>query len=462
MIVLRACGALVLLFSLSGCATRAGAPPTIDPAAVGEVDSIAAATLAERQIPGLSLVMLRGPETLLARGYGVRELGKPDAVSPTTVFQQGSTSKEFLAALVLRLAEQGRLTVDDPVTRHLPDFNHLPPGVRVRHLLSHTSGIREPFTMPTYQAGIGDLGRSTDELRALLRSAPVDFDAGSRWSYSNANYLLLALIVERLTGQPYEEALAEHFFRPLGLASLRQCTPLPSEPDEARGHVLRRDQIRPSKPENMRWIRGDGGLCGNALDVARWVYRLASGKILSPSSYRLMSAPTRLDDGSLVDYGFGLVLVPLDGRPTVAHSGAMPGHSTSASYYPDADLTVVILTNLGDVAADAIDRGLARRLLELPAPDWSARPIDVQQRQRFIGSYDIGVFVVSIVERDGELWFEAPRPGPRAALRHLGLGAFVDKTDPDAVRVDFATATDPASALRLFMGGMHWYGRRLP
>jgi len=314
--------------------------------------------------------------------------------------------------------------------------------------------------MPEYQDGIEDLSGSADALIPLLRGAPVDFRPGSRWSYSNANYMLLALIVERLAEVPYERALAEELFVPLDLSSLRHCTPLPQGRDEARGHVLRDGRVTNAAAENMNWIRGDGGLCGSALDVARWSRLLATEQVVSARSYELMSAPAQLDDGSRVDYGFGLSLVSLDGRRKIAHNGAMLGFSASAAYYPDDDLTVVVLTNRGDVRTESIERAVARRLLRLPGPDLRGRDLSAQARRSYVGSYDIGVFPVRVVERDQQLWLEAPPPGPTTPLRYLGDGAFAGDRDPDAVRVTFDHVDGRAARLRLYMGGMHWYGQR--
>lgn len=458
---LRVCGVIAMSFLALGCVTVPRAPPPADLAGItGDIDSMATAALVERRVPGLSLVILKGSDVILARGYGVEESGQPEAVTPHTVFQLGSISKQFLAALVLRLAEQKRLSPDDAVTSYVPEFAQLPSSLKIRHLLAQTSGIREPFTMPEYQAGIEDLGRRADELVAILRRAPVDFKPNARWSYSNANYMILALIVERITGAPYEQVLATELFQPLGLSSLRHCTPLPQGRGEARGHVLRRDRVTPAAPENMNWIRGDGGLCGNALDVATWFRMLATGQVIGQSSYHAMSAPTQLEDGSTADYGFGLALVPLDGRSKVAHGGAMLGFSASAAYYPETGLTVVVLTNRGDVRTDSVERSIARRLLDLPAPDFRSHALDLQEMRRYVGTYDIGVFSVNVVERDGHLWLEAPPPGPKTSLRYLGNDTFVGNTDPDAVRVDFNVVNRRIEGLRLFMGAMHWYTPR--
>jgi D-alanyl-D-alanine carboxypeptidase len=434
--------------------SRAVSSSTLD-----DVHAMTSAALRERRIPGLSLVILRGDDILLAQGYGVAEAGHAKPVSASTVFQLGSIGKQFLAALVLRLAEQGRLSLDDPVSRHLPDFTQLRREVRVRHLLSHTSGVRELFTMPEYQAGIEDLGRGPEDLVSIARQASVDFPPGSRWSYSNTNYTILALLVERLTGKPYEQALDDAIFRPLGLLSLRQCTPLPQEPNEARGHVPRKEGVVPAPPENMNWIRGDGGLCGNALDLARFIRLLTSGRVVTLHSYRAMSAPTRLASGRDVDYGFGLSLVGLDGRRKVAHNGAMLGFSASVAFYPDAGLTVAVLSNRGDVRTESIERAIARRLLGLPTPVLREQALPLPLRREVVGTYDIGVFSVRVVDRDDRLWLEMPSPGPTTPLRYLGRREFAGEVDPDAYRLDFGDG-GRANDLRLFMGAMHWYGVR--
>jgi CubicO group peptidase (beta-lactamase class C family) len=434
----------------------------ISSAAVSDVDSLAVAALEQRHIPGLALAVLRGDDTLLVRGYGRADITRLEAVNRATVFQLGSISKQFLAALVLALVEDRRLSLDDPVTRHLPDFPQLPPSLRVAHLLNHTSGLRELFMLPEAQAGFDDLTKSRRDLEALVRQIPVDFPPGSRWSYSNTNYTLLALLIERITGKPYEDVLTERFFQPLGLSSLHQCKSLPQSPGEAYGHEWRAGAITVAPPENMNWIRGDGGLCGNALDVARWMRLLATGRVIAPSRLEQMIAPTRLTGGRVADYGFGLSLVPLDGRRKVAHNGAMRGFSATAAYYPEAALTVVVLVNRGDVRTESIERRIARRLLSLPEPALREQALSAEERRRYVGTYDIGVFDIQVSERAGQLWLEMPRPGPTTPLMYIGDHEFVGTVDPEAYRLTFGGDDGRMQTLRLLMGAMYWYGGRRP
>lgn len=360
-------------------------------------------------------------------------------------FQLGSISKQFLAALVVLLAGDGVLSLDDSVTRHLSGLAHVPASVRVRHLLTHTSGIRELFQLPGALEAFDDLSRTRQELFSAVGEAPVDFAPGSRWSYSNTNYTLLAMLVERLTGQPYEQAVVTRLLDPDG-------------PDDALGYVLDGTRNVPAAPENMEWIRGDGGFCGTAADLARWTHLLSTGEIIPSKHYALMTEPARLDPGTAVDYGFGLALVQPDGIRKISHGGAMRGYSAQAAHYPDRSATFVVLTNRGDVRADAVEREIARAVLGIPAPDRTAVPLPPDARAAFVGRYDIGVFTIRVVARGDVLWLETPPPGPTTPLRHLGNGSFVSDDEPDGAAVEFST---DRRSVRLYMGAMHWYGTRV-
>ena len=409
----------------------------------------------------MAVVVLRGDETLFARDYGAADLGGAVPVTQTTVFQLGSIGKQFLAALIVALASEGKLSLTAPVTQYLADFPALTPEIQVRHLLNHTSGIRELFTLPEAQEGFDNLSRTRHELIAAIRKAPVDAMPGTRWSYSNTNYTMLALIVERVTGQPYEDMLAARFFRPFKLTSMHQCPSIQTTAVEARGYEWKDNTNVLASPENMNWIRGDGGLCGNAQDVARWTRLLATGRIIPSEQYETMIAPTPLADGSKAEYGFALSLVQPDGARKIAHNGAMRGFSASAAYYPETATTVVVLVNRGDVRTEAIERAVARRVIGVPEQNRTAQQLTAGQRQRVAGTYDIGVFDVHVVDRDGQLWFEMPRPGPTFRLRHIGADRFVNDSDIDAGALGFGEGDHPAQRLVLYMGAMHWYGKRV-
>lgn len=445
----------ILLAQLSG--VRAQTRASLEGAG-----ATAEAALKSQQIPGLSLVVMKGDEILLARGYGLEDAGRVDPVTPDTVFALGSITKQFVAALVLRLVEEGKLSHADPAARHLPDFTNLPPGLRVRHLLSHTSGMRDEFVQPELMAFFEKPGSTFAEYVAGARHAPADFAPGSRWSYSNINYLMLTLVAERVTGQPLEKALAERLFTPLGLRSFGLCSSQPGQVrGQARGHVSRDNKLVPHPPENFSLFRGSGGYCGSAADMARWTRALAAGKVVSPRSYRLMTSRTRLTSAREADYGLGTSLASPDGARRYGHGGYGGGFSGQAAYYPDARLTVVVLTNRF-VFPEYIERKVSRRLLGLPEPARREVALSAQGRQRYVGSYDIGVrgWYVQVAERDGRLWFELPAPKMSLPLSYLGGREFVSATDPDGYRLSFSK--DGRELRLLGMGMMTWYGVRRP
>ena len=397
------------LVLVQGCALHAPTRPSAIPAGVlDDVSAIVVAALHEQQAPGASLVVMKGDEIVLATGFGLETVARADAVTPTTVFLLNSMSKQFTAALILKLAEEGRLTLDDPVTWHLPDFTHLPAGLKIRHLLTHTSGIREIVAQPELNAVMEKPGSSNEEFVALARNAPSDFAPGSRWSYANMNYLMLTLIAERVTGQPLEDALRARFFRPLGLSSMRECPPHPGgQRGEARGHTRPAGVFVPHPPENFHLFSGFGGYCGNAVDLARWARALVTGRVLRAESYAQMIAPAPLNDGRTADYGMAMALVSPDSARRLGHGGYGGGFSSQFAYYPESEMTVVVLVNRW-VFPEYMERRISRRLLGMPDATLHEVPLSAEQRRGYAGSYDIGILdsYAKVVEREGKLWFE--------------------------------------------------------
>ena len=455
---------IVVLLLAQGCALREPARAPALPAAVAdEVSTIVATALDGQQAPGASLVVMKGDELVLARGFGLESVERADGVTPETVFPLNSISKQFTAALILKLAEEGKLAIDDPVARHLPDFTELPQGLTLRHLLTHTSGMREIMAQPGLNAVLEKLGAVEEEFVALARHSPADFAPGGRWSYANLNYAMLTLIAERTSGQGLEDALRARFFGPLGLSSLRVCPPHPgSGRGAARGHTRSQDKFVPHPPENFQLFRGMGGFCGTAPDLARWARALATGGVLGPQSYSQMITPVRLNDGRAAEYGMGTALVSPDGARRLGHGGYGGGFSAQFAYYPERELTVVLIMNRW-VFPEHVERRISRRLLGLPEATVEARTLTPEQRRRYEGSYEVGVrgWYPQVVERDGKLWFEA-QPLPPQLLVYVGDDEFVREGEPYGYRLYFGP-DGPAREVRILgMGLMSWYGVRRP
>jgi CubicO group peptidase (beta-lactamase class C family) len=441
-----------------------------------QIVAIAREELERDRLPGMAIAVARTGTVVVDEGLGWADLESSIPATAGDVFQLGSIGKQFTAAGVMLLVERGAVSLEAPIATYL---RRAPPAwrdVRVRHLLQHSSGLREFITLPPFQRGASDVTRPSSELVDLIAAEPLGFRPGDRWSYSNSNYTLLAAILEQVTGKPYEVFLDEELFTPLGLDSLHHCPSVPPSatddrpesraPRYATGYVVDGGRWWRSPPENMSWARGDGGLCGTARDLVRWIRALAQGRALSEDSYRRMIASEPTADGITPAYGFGLSLVPLDDRiARIGHHGAMAGFTAMLDYYPADDLAIAVLVNRGGATPEVLAKRLARSLLGLPprvAPEPGSHP-DVGAPS-FTGTWDIGItsFPIRVVEGSSGLRIEMPPPGTSDDLVPLGGDRFAAASAPDALEVWFERgASGRAEAMRLSMAELHWYGRRV-
>ncbi len=453
---------------LAGCrSVPQPADPAADPArnaqaqAEAEVDSIIARVMKERSIPGISVVVTRGGHTLVAKGYGLSNRERGIAATADTVYRLGSLSKQFTATAVMTLVEDSKLGLDDVVADKLPSFPAAPEPVRVHHLLRQVSGLPEFFAIPGFEQMITTSPDtvSRDDLVELIRSAPFSFSPGSRWSYSNSNYTFLGLPVEALSGEPLHAYIERRLVRPLGLGNTHGCSN--NGTGEAIGYVMRGGALAVAHLENMNTAIGDGGMCSSANDLAAWWHALVSGRVISRDSYVRMTTIEKLPSGDTPPYGFGLSLLDLDGRRKVAHGGAIDGTASTLAYYPDDDLLIVLMANRGGIWPQEPEQAIARALLQLPPPTFVDLVLSPAERERYVGTYYLGVFDLHVVEREGGLRIEMPWPAPSTDLRYQGDGRFVSAEDPDVVQLELSADVPHATRALLVFAGMRWYGERV-
>lgn len=345
------------LLSLPCIALCAGGPLLAQkPPPLDSVNHYVQSELKRQRIPGLSVAILRGDRLLLARGYGFAnlELGVP--ASDSTIYQSGSVGKQFTAAAVVMLSEQGRLGLDDKIARWLPEGAAVWGGITIRHLLTHTSGIAE-YTDSTF-----DYRRdyTEDQLVRFAASRPVDFRPGERWSYSNTGYLLLGVIIRRVTGRFYGDVLHDRIFAPLGMKGARIISEADIVPNRSSGYQLVGNDIK-----NQDWVSpslnttADGALYFTVNDLAKWAVGLNHRRVPSARGLELAWTPVRLADGGVYPYGFGWDLTEQRGHPRIGHTGAWQGFETVIYRYPELDLTVIVLANLAQAEPGAIAEGIA-------------------------------------------------------------------------------------------------------
>ena len=311
--------------------------------------------------PGCSVGVIRDGEFVLRRGYGMANLEYGIALAPDTVFRIGSTSKQFTAAAVLLLAQEGMLSLDDDVRDHLPGLNDFGTPVTLRHLMHHTSGYRDYLTLASL-AGLRDDDYYNDEdlFEMLARQRELNFAPGDEYLYSNSGYWLLSQVVERASGKSLREFAAERIFTPLGMDDTHfHNDHAEIVPNRASGYAPTGDGFRISMT-TLPMI-GDGGVFTTVDDLLRWDRNFYDSNVGGPEFVRQMLSTGSLNDGEALTYASGLTVGAYRGLNTVSHGGSFVGFRAEMIRFPDEHFSVICLCN----RADASPSGLARRVAEV-------------------------------------------------------------------------------------------------
>jgi D-alanyl-D-alanine carboxypeptidase len=406
-------------------ATVTQAPPaTRLPDTPEGVDAFVVAEMARIHIPGLSLAVVSGGNVVKAKGYGFADVNRGEAVTPETVFRIGSMSKPFLAAGIMLLAQDRKLSIDDPISKYFAGTPSSWSSITVRHFLSHTSGVvREG---PAY-----DKGKVKPD-SVVVRSAyakPLLFPTGSKYSYCNVCYFALADLITRASGTPWDVFLTQRVFKPQGM-TLTQTTTAAPVPRSAKGYEWREASrlrnARYAEFEQNSALRPSGAFRSTVLDLARWDAALYRDDVLTRASREAMWTPAKLTDGTTSWYGLGWFVGSLNGHRWVGHGGNVNGFSAAITRFIDDSLTVIVLTNKDGEDVDIAHQVARAYLLERSVAmlrDRLARDndtLDVQTRLAALylshESYEKALELLEqIVQR---------RPNDRAALLQLGfLGA---------------------------------------
>jgi CubicO group peptidase (beta-lactamase class C family) len=389
-------------------------------------------------------------------GFGLADIEWGLAMTPDAVFRLGSVTKQFTAAAIMLLVEDGKLGLDDAVQSVLTDYPAQGGVVTIRQLLNHTSGIANFNSQPTFPERT-DL--TLAEVVGLFKELPPDFEPGERYVYSNSGYVLLGAVIEALSGMAYRTFLLERFFRPLGMRQTRYLYDEPIVPKRARGYSLGPKGVENARTISMTLPHAAGALGSTVGDLLTWDQALRSGRAVSARSYAAMIAPARLNDGSLNEYGFGLIGLTFRDRPTITHLGGINGFATMMAHFPEDDLTVVVLANLDSFPVERALLALTRRALELP--NHSARPrisVAVADLARCAGVYQLdgNPWPVTIAAADDGL--TTPFPVPQSRFEPFAQAEFQCVDDPE-LTLRFDQAGKAGYEQLTVEGAMRWRWR---
>jgi len=338
----------------------------------GRLDSVAGSAVLARRAVGTVAAVVKGNDTLLMKGYGQANVEWDVPMPADAMFEIGSVTKQFTAAAILQLRDAGKLSLDDEITKWLPDFDMRGNKVTVRRLLDHTSGMIG-FDAPGISLPVWNSRFPRDSAYALITRSGFQFPTGTMQMYNNSAVWLAGLVIEKASGMTYEDYVEKQIFAPLGMTRSMYCN---SENVKRRthGYVVSSNGVLNRAPTNHHtWLPfAAGSLCSTAGDLVTWVRALHGGKVLSPKSYQEMTTPAKLNDGTPLRYGLGIA-VQKDSRglPYIGHGGSVTGFEADTRWYPDAQLAVVVLMNNGGDAGDIGGR-LAAELLPWRSPTVAA------------------------------------------------------------------------------------------
>src|SRR5262245_40585538 len=320
-----------------------------------KVDDYMKAEMQRQRIPGASLAVVKDGQIILAKGYGLANVEHQVAVKPETIFQSGSMGKQFTATAVIMLVEAGQLNHADRNTKYVTDAPETSKTITVRHLLTHTAGTTD------YPRDF-DFRRdyTEDELLKRAEAIPLAFQPGEKWSYSNLGYVLLGILIHKVSGQFYGDFLQERVFKPLGMTTARIISEADIVANRAAGYRLVKGELK-----NQEWVSpslnttADGALYLTVYDMAKWDAALYTERLLKKSSLEEMWTPVKLNSGKTFPYGFGWALAEVRGHHLIEHGGAWQGFKSHIARYVDDKLTVIVFANLSQANPGRIAHGVA-------------------------------------------------------------------------------------------------------
>jgi D-alanyl-D-alanine carboxypeptidase len=315
-----------------------------------DVDDYIARQLKDYKLPGVALAVIKDGNIVKVAGYGLADRERNVAVTPDTVFKIGSVSKQFIASGIMLLANDGRLGVDDPVSKYLKGTPESWTPITIRHLLTHTAGLVRESPAFDPNKNISD----ADMVRAVY-GVPLRFAPGSKYEYSNTGYWALAEIIRVVTGGPWSEFITQRIFTPAGMRVTAPTNVTPTLSNRAVGYTGN-DNLKIA--DDWVALRPSGAFLSTILDLAKWEATLYTETVIDEATRRLMWEPVRLTGGKTAAYGFGWHVDSVAGR-RIWHGGGLPGFSAQYVRFPNAGVTVILLANGDDVDTASMANGLA-------------------------------------------------------------------------------------------------------
>jgi len=431
----------------SAAPTSSPSPSRDDSAFIAAVDALAAEALPRGPIAGLSIAVFEHGRAVLAKGYGMADREAGVAATADTSYPIASVTKHFTAAAVLRLADQGKLSLDDPLSRFFPSARPRIGVLTMRHLLDHTSGLTRGGPAPRAAA------------LSVLRRGGTARAQGEDWDYSNYNFSLLGLVIEQASGRDYAAYVHDELAVPLGLTGTGYCEDGTAVAGRGRDYQSGRKSLTPTPYWSESKFFAAGGLCSTVLDLVRWEKAMEDGRVVSPAMLKAMRTPARTPEGLEADYGYGTRLGLTGLHRKLGHTGGGQSNKAVLARYPDDDVTVAVLLNTertnATVTATDLEERIEQLLFPLPDPAPPSASAPEQDLRRYAGQYRDGSRLVRVATEGAAL---TVRPGlghhPGSRLVPGGGDLFVDAQEP-SFELRFEVRGDEVHGYRRYHNG--WF-----
>jgi len=352
-----------------------------------KIDKVATDTLARTGVPSASVAIVKDGQTVYAKAYGDAKLEPKTPATPAMRYSIGSISKQFTAAAILLLQEQGKLSLDDKVGKYVPDLTRAN-EVTIRQLLSHRSGYQDYWPQDYVMPGMLQPTSAQKIMDAWARK-PLDFEPGTKWQYSNTNYVIAGVIVEKVARMPLLQFLQQKVFTPLGMTSVMDTDQSKLGDTDPIGYLrFGLGPLRPAPKEGKGWLFAAGELAMPAADLAKWDISMMDQKLLKPASYREMQTDVLLKNGLDTHYGLGVDVNSQGGHRAISHGGEVSGFTAQNTVFPDDRAAIVVLTNQDAASASgAIAGGIAQILFATNDP---ATPAKLEQAKKIFADLQQG------------------------------------------------------------------------
>jgi CubicO group peptidase (beta-lactamase class C family) len=380
---------------------------------IEKIDKVATDTLTKTGVPSASIAIVKDGQIVYTKAYGDARLEPKTAATSQMRYSIGSISKQFTAAAILLLQEQGKLSLDDKVAKYVPNLTR-GNEVTIRQLLSHTSGYQDYWPQDYVMPGMMQ-PTTAQKILDIWAHKPLDFDPGTKWQYSNTNYVIAGVIIEKVAGMPLLRFLQEKVFAPLGMTSVSDTDQAKLGDTDPAGYLrYALGPLRPAPKEGKGWMFAAGELAMPAADLAKWDISIIDQKLMKPSSYREFGTDVLLKNGLSTHYGLGVDVNSQGGHRALSHGGEVSGFTAQNVVFPDDRAAVVVLTNQDAASASgAIASGIAPLLFATTDP---ATPAKLEQARKIFDGLQHGTVDRSLFTDNANSYFS------EAALKDFASG----------------------------------------